>query len=174
MPEHRPLQICNKRRNICLLVGPVDEAWSAILPLGLSVSLGRPPVIVSSSALNDSDRRVRCDQEVTAGKNPTNSYVYPRLLSSAARHLIFLITLLLTQCTTMGRKTAKKRQESVDASANNDIPLNTNEITVRLADLLLSSSTCDSPEEATSTSEAIVEEIDLGVTEEDVVSSRIL
>ena len=69
----------------------------------------------------------------------------------------------------MGRKTAKKRQESVDASASNDILLNTNETTVRLANLLLSTNTCDSPEEATSTSEAIVEEIDLGATKEDVV-----
>ena len=69
----------------------------------------------------------------------------------------------------MGRKTAKKRQQSVDASASNDIPLNTNEITVRLANLLLSTNTCDSPEEATSTSEAIVEEIDLGERKEDVI-----
>ena len=71
----------------------------------------------------------------------------------------------------MGRKTTKKRQQqSVDASSRNDIPLNADEITARLADLLLSNSTCDSPEEATSTSEAIVEDVDLGgATKENVV-----
>ena len=69
----------------------------------------------------------------------------------------------------MGRKTTKKRQQqSVDASSRNDIPRNADEITARLADLLLSNSTCDSPEEATSTSEAIVEDVDLG-TKENVV-----
>ena len=70
----------------------------------------------------------------------------------------------------MGRKTAKKRQQSADASASSDIPLNADEITACLADLLLSNRSCDSPEEAACTSEAIVEEIDLGVTKEDVVS----
>ena len=71
----------------------------------------------------------------------------------------------------MGRKTTKKRQQqSVDASSRNDIPLNADEITARLTDLLLSNSTCDSPEEATSTSEAIVEDVDLGgATKENVV-----
>ena len=71
----------------------------------------------------------------------------------------------------MGRKTTKKRQQqSVDASSRNDIPLNADEITARLTDLLLSNSTCDSPEEATSTSEAIVEDVDLGgTTKENVV-----
>ena len=71
----------------------------------------------------------------------------------------------------MGRKAAKKRQQSADASANSDkcIPLNADAITASLADLLLSTC-CDSPEEAASVAEAIVEEIDLDVTKEDVAS----
>ena len=36
--EEMPLYLSEWTSNICLLVGPVDEAWSAILPLGLSVS----------------------------------------------------------------------------------------------------------------------------------------
>lgn len=35
-------------------------------------SLGSLSVGRRSSSLNDSDRRVRCDQEITAGKNPTS------------------------------------------------------------------------------------------------------
>ena len=73
----------------------------------------------------------------------------------------------------MGRSKTVRKRQSGDAPSNDDIdnndPLSADEVTARLSDILLSTSTCDSPEEATSTSEAIVDDVDLGKTKEDVV-----
>lgn len=73
----------------------------------------------------------------------------------------------------MGRSKAARKRQSGDAPSNDDIdnndPLSVDDVTARLSDILLSTSTCDSPEEATSTSEAIVDDVDLGKVKEDVV-----
>ena len=73
----------------------------------------------------------------------------------------------------MGRSTARSKKQSgvapSDDGIDNNIPLSADDVTARLSDALLSTSTCDSPEEATSTSEAIVDDVDLDVTKEDVV-----
>ena len=77
----------------------------------------------------------------------------------------------------MGRRTASripssKRQSGVapsDDDIDNNDPLSADEVTARLSDILLSTSICVSPEEATSTSEAIVDEVDLGEAKEDAV-----
>jgi hypothetical protein len=62
----------------------------------------------------------------------------------------------------MGRKTASRKKRSAGDKAGSDdgdAPLNSVELINRLADLLLSTNTCESSQEARGTSEAIVEDV---------------